>query len=239
MKHLLAAGYSKIFQICPCFRQKERGRRHLPEFIMLEWYAAGMDYGRMMTVCEELVGFVAGMAAGGRTLCYQGHKIALDGPWPRITVTQAFDRWASVSLEKALSEDRFETVLTEEIEPFLGIEKPVFVYDYPARMAALSRLKPDDPGVCERFELYIAGIEICNAFSELTDAEEQRRRFIAEADARRKMAKAVNPVPEKFLDMLADMPEAAGNALGIDRLVMLFADADTIDDVTAFVPEEL
>ena len=126
-----------------------------------------------------------------------------------------------------------------EIEPRLGIPKPVFLYDYPARHGALAKLKPQDPMLAERFELYIAGVELCNGFSELTDAAEQRDRFEKEQHLRRSLNKPVYPIPEKFLEALKDMPQAAGNALGIDRLLMLFADAKQIDEVVAFTPEEL
>jgi lysyl-tRNA synthetase class 2 len=126
-----------------------------------------------------------------------------------------------------------------EIEPCLGLRTPVFLYDYPERLASLAKRKSDSPQLAERFELYIGGLEICNAFSELTDSDEQRRRFTAEIAVRRSLGKAVYPMPEAFLSALSNMPDATGNALGIDRLVMLFADTDRIDDVVAFTPEEL
>ena len=239
MKQLLAAGYPRIFQICSCFRQEERGKQHLPEFAMLEWYAADTDYREMMGVCEDLIRSVAIAVGYGHTLHYQGCRVSLDAPWDRISVKAAFDRFAPISLAKALADDVFDEVMTEAIEPFLGIDKPLFLYDYPAQRAALARLKPDAPAYGERFELYIAGIEICNAFSELADAAEQRQRFTAEAEIRSKAKKAPYPMPDKFLNMLPDMPEASGNALGLDRLVMVFADAATIDEIVAFVPEDL
>jgi lysyl-tRNA synthetase class 2 len=138
-----------------------------------------------------------------------------------------------------MASDCFDEVMAHEIEPNLGDPTPVFLYDYPARHGALARLKPGAPLLAERFELYIAGIELCNGFSELTDAAEQRDRFEHELRLRQSLNKPSYPMPEKFLQALADMPEAAGNALGIDRLVMLFADTDKIDDVVAFTPEEL
>jgi lysyl-tRNA synthetase class 2 len=154
-------------------------------------------------------------------------------------VTQAFEQFGTVSMNQALDQDRFDEVIALEIEPRLGIRKPVFLYDYPARHGALAKLKAQNPLLAERFELYIDGVELCNGFSELTDAAEQRGRFKNEQDLRRSLKKPVYPMPEKFLAALTDMPEAAGNALGIDRLVMLFADTDKIDDVVAFTPEEL
>lgn len=239
MKRLLAAGYPRIFQICRCFRQKERGRRHLPEFTILEWYCAGMDYGEMMNQCEELIRLASRRLGFEDHLVYQEETINLDHPWPRITVKDAFDLFASMSMEDALARDRFDEVVASEIEPHLGRGKPVFVHDYPATSSALARLKPDDPTVAERFELYIGGLELCNAFTELIDADKQRGRFEDEQDHRRLSGKEVYPMPERFLQSLRYMPEAAGNALGIDRLAMLLADTAQIDDVVTFTPEEL
>ncbi len=244
MKRLLSAGYSKLFQICKCFRKGERGERHFPEFTLLEWYCVDRDYFDLMNDCEELVRFIAGSLGDNNTLIYQGNRIDLETPWPKITVREAFERFASISIEDALKKDssgvdKFDEVIGIEIEPKLGRKKPVFLYDYPASRGALSRLKPDDPTLSQRFELYIAGIELCNGFTELTDQKEQEIRFEKELDMRKKLKKDIYPMPEKFLKELGEMPEAAGNALGIDRLVMLFADVVKIDDVAAFTPEEL
>ncbi|MGD2011453.1 MAG: EF-P lysine aminoacylase EpmA [Desulfobacterales bacterium] len=239
MKRLLAAGYPRIFQICKCFRRNERGGRHLPELTLLEWYTAGTNYNGMMAQCEALIGSVARVAGSGDMLRYQGQRIDLTPPWPRLTVAEAFDRLSSVSVEEALKENRFDEVMGLDIEPQLGIDKPVFLYDYPAACGALARLKPEDCRLAERFELYIGGLELCNAFTELTDPTEQRLRFEEERKMRRLAGKSVTPMPAKFLSALKEMPAAAGNALGIDRLVMLFADTTEIDDVVAFTPEEL
>ncbi|MEJ2477922.1 MAG: EF-P lysine aminoacylase GenX, partial [Desulfobacterales bacterium] len=239
MKRLLAAGYSRIFQICKCFRRNEKGRRHLPELTVLEWYTAGADYSDMMTQCEALLTDVAHSLGYRDGLCYQGRRIDLSLPWPRMTVTEAFARLAGVSVEQAIEEDRFEEVLALEIEPWLGVERPLFLCDYPAACGALARLKPSNRRLAERFELYIGGLELCNAFTELNDEDEQRVRFDVERESRRRAGLTVYPMPESFLEALKDMPDAAGNALGIDRLVMLFADTTEIDDVVAFTPEEL
>ncbi len=239
MKRLLAAGYPRIFQICRCFRGEERGSRHLPEFTLLEWYCAEIGYVEMMDQTEDLIRFVAHHAGFKDRIIYQGEPIDLRGPWRRISVAQAFDRFASVSMETALLEDRFDEVVACEIEPSLGRGKPVFLHDYPASLASLATLNKENPSVAERFELYISGLELCNAFTELTDPVEQRHRFEKEQENRGASGKSTYPTPEKFLDALRFMPPASGNALGIDRLVMLFADAATIDDVTAFTPEEL
>jgi len=239
MKRLLAAGYPRIFQICKCFRRNERGRRHLPEMTLLEWYTAGHDYTDMMTQCEALLTEVADSIGHRDGLCYQGRRIDLTLPWPRMMVAEAFERLSGISVEQAMEEDRFDEVMGLDIEPQLGIDKPVFLYDYPAACGALARLKSSNRRLAERFELYIGGLELCNAFTELNDANEQRARFDAERESRRQAGLTVYPMPERFLETLKDIPDAAGNALGIDRLVMLFADTTEIDDVVAFTPEEL
>ena len=177
MKQLVAAGYSRIFQICKCFRNKERGRKHLPELTMLEWYKAGGNYTVLMDDCQELIGYIAGETTGNNSLRYQGQTIHLDPPWTRMSVDEAFRRYAKMEVGEALAKDCFEEVMVNEIEPNLGTTRPLFLFDYPASLGALARLKPENRRVAERFELYIAGIELCNGFSELTDPVEQRRRF--------------------------------------------------------------
>lgn len=239
MKRMLAAGYNKIFQICKCYRQNERGTRHLPELTMLEWYEAQTDYQAMMTRCEALISFVARELELGETPTYQGRPMDLTPPWDRISVTEAFETYAGTTPETALSENRFDEIMGLEIEPHLGRRKPVFLYDYPSDCAALARRKPGNPTLAERFELYIHGIELCNAFSELVDPKEQQERFEAEIKKRRQWGKPEACLPEKFIQALSHMPAAAGNALGVDRLVMLFTDSQSIDDVVAFVPEDL
>ena len=238
MKRLLASGYQRIFQICRCFRQNERGSRHLPEFTMLEWYRAGSDYFGMMEETESLIKHVALKSGSGNSIKYQGVRIELDNPWTRMTVAEAFDRYASMPVKKALSEGRFDETIAE-IEPFLGQSAPLFLYDYPASCGALAKLKTGNSSIAERFELYICGLELCNGFTELTDPDEQRARFEKELAHRKKAGKRAYPMPGKFLESLSRMPDASGNALGLDRLVMLFADTTTIDDVVAFTPEEL
>jgi lysyl-tRNA synthetase class 2 len=235
MKRMLAAGYSRIFQICRCWRDGERGVRHLSEFTMLEWYRADADYLLLMDETEELVKH----AAAADSISYRGERIELSGPWERITVADAFLRYAGTSMWQALAEGTFDELMVERVEPNLGLARPTFIYDYPASCSALARLKPSDPTVAERFELYIGGLEIANAFSELIDPVEQRARFIAEAAERAAQGKTAYPMPEKFLAALDEMPEAAGIALGLDRLVMVLLDAESIDDVVAFTTEEL
>ncbi|WP_429886183.1 EF-P lysine aminoacylase EpmA [Geoalkalibacter halelectricus] len=235
MKRLLAAGYPRLFQICRCWRAAERGSRHLPEFTMLEWYRAQADYQALMDDCEAL--FHA-LAPSGH-LTWQGRTIDLGPPWERLSVAEAFTRYTDTTARQALAEDRFDELIACEIEPRLGWDKPCFLADYPAELAALARKKPGNPEVAERFELYIAGVELANAFSELTDPQEQRARFAREEAQRLQAGQPPYPVPKKFLAELAHMPPAAGIALGVDRLVMLLTDAATIDEVVAFTPEEL
>ena len=239
MKRLLAAGFSRIFQICKCFRHGERGRLHLPETTLLEWYQTDRNYEDLMDECEALINSVARRMGKTGSLPYQGRQIKLAPPWPRISVERAFEKYGSITLEEALRKDQFDEVMANEIEPRLVRSQPVFLVDYPASRSALARLKPQDPRYAERFELYIGGVEICNAFSELTDPDEQKMRFEHERDLRHTAGKPIYPMPERFLTVLKDLPPAAGNALGMDRLVMLFADAKRIDDVVAFTPEEL
>jgi len=239
MKRLLSAGYPKIFQICRCFRHGERGELHLPEFSLLEWYHAGIDYMELMDECEKLILFTAHDQGFGNTIEYLKKEIDLRTPWDRISVKEAFRRFASIDMEKVLGSGRFDEIMVKEIEPRLGIPKPTFLYDYPATLAALSRLKENEPGLAERFELYMGGLEMANAFSELTDVLEQKARFVRDLKQRKQLGKTVYPVPEKFLKSLPHMPPSAGIALGVDRLVMLFANKSRIDDVVSFTPEEL
>ena len=239
MKQLLAAGFSRIFQICKCFRHEERGAKHLPELTMLEWYHSGCNYMNLMDDCEDLIGFVTRLVTGNDTIRYRGLEIPLANPWTRMPVAAAFHQFASMTMEKALDKDCFDEIMVNDIEPNLGSPTPLFLYDYPASYGALSRLKPQNDLLAERFELYIAGIELCNGFSELTDPVEQKARFEKEQRQRKSFGQPVYPMPQKFLRALKDMPEAGGNALGIDRLVMLFCDAAEIDEVVTFTPEEL
>ena len=239
MKRLLCSGHSRIFQICRCFRNDERGELHLPEFTILEWYHADINYSKLMNECQEMIQSVAHRLEKGETINYQGMEIDLKGPWQRISVKKAFEKYSTLSLQDALDSNRFDEVMVEQIEPRLSETGPVFLYDYPAQLAALSRLKHNDPTLAERFELYIGGLELANAFSELTDPDEQARRFRKEIQDRERAGKTLYPLPEKFIRDLGNMPDAAGIALGVDRLVMLFTDTARIDDVVCFTPEEL
>jgi len=239
MKRLLAAGYGRIFQIAKCYRDGERGDRHLPEFTMLEWYRQAGDYRDLMAECEALLPFVLKALGRDAALVYRGERIDLTAPWERLSVAEAFRRFTRLTPEDALRTGCFDERMALDIEPRLGRGRPTFLYDYPAACAALARRKPTDPDRAERFELYVSGLELANAFSELTDAAEQRDRFAQARAERQRLGKADYPSAEPFLAALGAMPPAAGIALGVDRLAMLLADADRIDDVVAFVPEDL
>lgn len=239
MKRLVAAGYPRIFQICKCFRKAERGGRHLPEFTLLEWYRAGTDYLGLMDECEEMVAFLLKELGLPPALQVQGKTLDLQRPWNRLTVEQAFEQYASVPLGQAMETGRFDEVLAFEMESLLGFPKPLFLYQYPSALAALARLSRDAPGCAERFELYAAGLELANAFSELTDPVEQKARFEDELAKRKSQGKTVYPLPDKFLASLSCMPESAGIAFGVDRLVMLLTNQKEIDSVVSFTPEEL
>ncbi|HMA85189.1 MAG TPA: EF-P lysine aminoacylase EpmA [Desulfosalsimonadaceae bacterium] len=239
MKPLLAAGFEKIFQICKCFRKNERGGRHLPEFSMLEWYAAGHTYTDLMHTCEamfEKIGQTLGLPI---EIEYQENLIDLTRPWRLMTVSEAFDRYGTADMETAIREESFDEIMGLEIEPNLGLQQPVFLYDYPAETSPLAAPKPENPMLAQRFELYIAGLEICNGFTELTDPEFQQTRFENELARRRAAGLPTYPFPDRFLKALRSLPDAAGCALGTDRLMMLFTDAKSIDEVVAFTPETI
>ena len=239
MKRMVAAGYEKIFQICRCWREKERGSLHLPEFTLLEWYRTGGGYRSLMEECEGLIQSVAKSIGLGQKIVFRGREIDLSEPWERISVKEAFHGYTQTSVPEALERNLFDEIMVRDIEPRLGLEKPTFIYDYPAERGALARLKKEDPTVAERFELYIGGLELANGFSELVDSEEQKKRFQAENENRQSNGKPIYSMPDKFLAELDDMPPSAGIALGVDRLAMVFLDSETIDEVVAFTPEEL
>jgi elongation factor P--(R)-beta-lysine ligase len=242
MKRLLAAGSGSIYQVCKVFRDGERGRRHNPEFTLLEWYRTGFDHHRLMDEVEALLGAVAGRALpAAARWTYRDLFIAVADVDPFAADVSALARCAdrhgvSVPPGMPLSEPDpwLDLLLTHVVEPGLG-PGPVFVYDYPATQAALARVRPGEPPLAERFELYLDGIELANGFHELADAAEQRRRLEGDLARRRADGAPEPPIDERFLAALEyGLPDCAGVALGVDRLVMWTAGASAIDQVIAF-----
>jgi lysyl-tRNA synthetase class 2 len=240
MKRLVAAGFHRVFQITRSFRQGEHGPRHQPEFTLLEWYTAGAGLDGLIADTEALVTTVAQAVHGSlRVPGGAGNAATIDltPPWPRMTMRDAFRRFADRSMDETLrdSDEAFFRALVDQVEP--GLEatgRGVFLTHWPASMASLARLEPTDPTVARRVEAYAGGLELSNGFDELADPEEQRRRFQSELDARRRSGRATPPIDGRFLRALrAGLPPSTGNALGVDRLLMLCTGARAIDDVVA------
>src|SRR3979409_930655 len=263
-KKLLAAGERRIFEFARVFRNRERGALHHPEFTLLEWYRAHEPYEAVMDDCAALLAIAARTAGTGR-IAFRGREADPFAPPERLTVADAFMRFAAIDLLATLGapeqsrdgahqgdrdalaaqaaaagvrcaeddswSDIFSRVLVERIEPNLGIGRATILDEYPAVEAALARPKRSDPRVAERFELYVCGVEIANAFGELTDAAEQRRRFEVEMDGKQLRYGERYPVDEDFLAALGRLPPACGSALGFDRLVMLVTGATRIEQV--------
>lgn len=241
MKRLLVGGIPRCFQLARCFRRSELGARHNPEFLMLEWYRAFAGMQDIMADTEELVRAIARVLAGSDSIEAGGTRVDLTGPFERLSVCEAFERYASVEPDATLTmaaadEDRFYRILVDQVEPALARQPhPVFLVEYPACMASLARKKPDDPRVAERFELYLGGVELCNGFGELTDPKEQRERFDRDQEQRRREGKPVYPIDERFLSALEEgMPPSSGNALGLDRLFALCLGEPSIGRVMTF-----
>ena len=234
MKRLLAAGYDKIFQFSHCFRKGERGRWHNPEFIMLEWYRAGADYLQIIDDTEKLITAVAEKLGHKNTVSYGEREIDIGLPWPRLTVKDAYVKSAGWDPVQEYDAERFDMDFISKVLPSFSAVRPTVLLDYPAEAASLARLKPGNPPVAERAEVFIGGLELANAYSELIDVKEQEQRFKQAIDEIKRERGRVMPVPEKFLSAMTQMPQCGGIALGIDRLVMLFCDADSIDDVMPF-----
>jgi len=250
-KKLLAAGETRIFDFARVFRNRETGALHAPEFTMLEWYRAAAPYEALMDDCAAFLG-LACEAAGTDRLRWRGLEADPNRAPERLTLREAFQRHAGLDLARlgerdALAaaaraidiriaaddtwSDIFSRVLSEKIEPRLGIGRATILCEYPVSEAALARPKPGDATVAERFELYACGVELANAFGELTDAAEQRRRFEADMTEKSRIYGETYPLDEDFLAALATMPQASGAALGFDRLVMLAVGASHIEQV--------
>ncbi len=241
MKRLLGRGHARLFQLTKAFRREELGARHSPEFSMLEWYRAPAGVDEVMRDTEQLVARVT----GGRVRLAERTVDTLP-PFRRMTVAEAFEAFAGVTAHETFDmaehdEDRFFRLLVDHVEPPLAaLDHALFLTEYPASQASLARKKPGDPRVAERFELYVAGVELCNGFGELTDAEEQRARLARDQATRRERGLPVYPIDERFLAALAaGLPPCAGNALGVDRLVALACGTTAIAEVMAFAEDEL
>ena len=238
MKRLLAAGAERIFQMGPCFRKDERGRHHNPEFTLLEWYQTQATAYDMLDECVTLIAQAARDVTGGTRFIYQGRTLEVGGAVLRFSVRDAFLRWAGWDPTVDWDADRFDADLVSAVEPNLPTDCPCILADYPAPAASLARLSPHNPRVAERAELYLGGLELANAYSELTDGTAQRQRFQQAADERRAAGRPVYPLDEAFLADLTSgrFPPCGGIALGVDRLAMLLCDAASIDEVRLFCP---
>lgn len=256
-KKLLAAGEERIVCFAHVYRNRERGPLHHPEFTMLEWYRAGEGYETLMEDCGAVLALAA-ETVGTKTLTYRGAEADPFVEPERISVTEAFERHAGIDLLGSVGPDGttdrthlaaemkrvgmrvadddewadlFSRVLVEKVEPYLGFGRPTILDEYPVCEAALARPSVRDPRVAERFELYACGVELANGFGELTNADEQRRRFEIEMAEKARVYGENYPLDEDFLEALAVMPEASGIALGFDRLVMLATGASRIEQV--------
>jgi len=254
-KKLLAAGEPRIFEFARVFRDRERGDLHLPEFTMLEWYRAGAPYDAIMADTVVVIARAA-QATGIGTFSFRGRTADPFAEPELLTVARAFQRFAGIDLLSTISGDEgnraalaqmaagkvrvagndtwsdiFSKVLVEHVEPHLGQGRLTILFEYPSPEAALARVKAGDPRVAERFEVYACGVELANGFGELTDAEEQRRRFTESMAEKQRRYGEAYPLDEDFLAAVAAMPEASGVALGLDRLVMLASGATRIDQV--------
>ena len=243
MKRLLASdrGESRIFQVTRAFRRNEIGERHNPEFTMLEWYRANAGVEAILKDTEQLVARVT-----GGTVRLGGRSVACVPPFVRMSVRDAFDRFAGVAEDEMLrlaaeDEDRFFLALVDVVEPAIAaLDHAVFLVDYPAVQASLARKKAGDPRYAERFELYVAGVELCNGFGELKDPVEQRARFLADQAERARRNLPVYPIDERFLDaMTLGIPDSGGNALGVDRLIALSFGTTEIGQTLAFPEDDL
>ncbi|MCR4278324.1 MAG: EF-P lysine aminoacylase EpmA [bacterium] len=234
MKRLLAEGMEKIYDVGPCFRNGEPwDGSHDPEFLMLEWYQKSISLSELMDQTEEMV---RGVAERMRIA-----PSALSRSWRRMTVAEAFREYLDMDLESMLEdfdEDEFFKLFLTHIEPKLSKNQPTFLYRYPVQLASLAKPCDDDPRFAERVELYIGGLEIANGFEELTDEDEQRRRFLEEQKTRKESGKKTWPLDESFLSALPKMGPTAGIAFGVDRLVMVFTGSKSINDVIPFSARE-
>ena len=240
MKRLLATGSGPIYQICRAFRNGEAGNRHNPEFTILEWYRPGWDHHALMDEVDELLSSILGAETGERLTYAEAFERHVGIDALRASAAELGSRARDLLSGEApdLENDRngwLDLLLSHVLEPHLGHGRPSFVHDWPADRAALARVRPGDPPLAERFEVYVEGIELANGYHELIDPAEQRRRFETDLEARRRAGLPEPPIDERLLGALEHgLPDCAGVALGVDRLVMLAAGTRNITDVLAF-----
>ena len=233
MKVLLANGYEKIYQFGPCFRADEHGWKHREEFTMLEYYMTNSSYTGLRDLTTELITSSLKKLLNSNSLAFHGETIELDQAPEIITVAEAFERYTAMDMFEADKSDMFDELMVTKIEPNLGRGHLTYLTDYPASRASLAQLSAKDPQVAERWELYIAGVELANAYGELTDGTEQLARFEASREFRRKRGAAEYGEPAAFNDVLKRnaLPRCSGSALGFDRLAMIALDARDISEV--------
>jgi len=277
LKKLMVAGIGNCYALTKSFRNTETGSRtHNPEFTLVEWYRVGANYKDIMEDCEELILHLfntvsldhnkakpcrQGLALNAQTLSYQDNYIDLTPPWERVSVSEAFQKWAHVDLEEFFNKEKarmiaiskgygiskhntweelYNQIFLNEIEPYLGIDRPTFVYDFPSEVAALSKKKDDDPRFAQRFELYMGGVELGDCYTELSDWKEQEDRFKKEIKKIKGLGKTMYDYDHDFIEALkAGLPASAGIAMGVDRLIMLLTDTTHIADIMFFPLEDL
>lgn len=261
LKKLLVAGIGNCFSLTKSFRNTETfSNTHNPEFTMLEWYRVDVDYKDLMSEIEELFVYIAEKIKGKLNITYQKKFIDLSPPWERLSMVEAFKKYADINLIELMDEESmsvfvkkrgysveksntweqlFNQLYLNEVEPKLGRGKPTIIYEFPAVMAALAK-KAKDPRFSERFEIFIEGLELGDAYSELSDSSEQESRFKAEVTERKRLGKIDHPYDQDFIEALKmGLPTSAGMAVGVDRLIMLFADAKRIKDTLFFPADEM
>ena len=235
LKRFLAQGYDRIFEMGPCFRDGEMGDLHNPEYTMIEWYRRGTDYIGILRDMEALLPFVGKRVLGGTRVRFRATVIDLSPPWERVSVEDAFAAHAGWNPLERFDADRFDLDLVEKVEPALPRDRPVVLMDYPGEAGGFARRKPGARNAVERWELYLGGVELANAFSELTDPVEQRARLEECARERQRAGKPAYAVDEWFLAALEKgLPPSGGVALGVDRLAMILTDASSLDGVIPF-----
>jgi lysyl-tRNA synthetase class 2 len=236
MKRLLAGGLTRIYQLTRVFRRDEAGHLHEPEFTMLEWYRGFAGSEEIIRDTEALVASVAREVVSEPSVHVGGTLVDVTEPWTRVRVDQALMEHAGLGLDDVLpDEERFFRAWVDAVEPKLGTRRATVVTHWPRSMASLARILPDEPDFADRFEAYVGGVELCNGFGELVDPREQRRRMTQEAVTRASRKMTAYPIDERFIGALEEgLPRSGGNALGVDRLVMMLCGEERVADVTAF-----